>query len=257
VISGVYWQILDRLPKKEGDAFLTLWGRLLELHLIEMMQFYYPGGLSSLRTDVPYADGQIDFLLDFGSDVVLFVVKGSLLKSAAKYFRDRKAFEQDFSVKFVENEKGDPKALRQLAKASAAAINGQLPLAMKPDRVFPVLVGYEPNLDSFWMNRYADNIFGKFLDSKLRPRVRPVTLMSAEALEGTVPYTAAGDISFPDLLDLRFFDGQTKVVDYSIYQAIYDWRVARGEAIKRNEFMLSTFSQVFKKALEKYKGEGN
>ena len=128
---------------------------------------------------------------------------------------------------------------------------------MKPQRVFPVLVGYEPSLDSFWMNRYADNIFGTFLNSTLRPRVRPVTLMSAEALEGAVPYTAAGDISFPDLLDLRFFDGQTKVVDYSVYQAIYDWRVARGEAIKRNEFMLSTFSEVFKKALEKYKGEDN
>lgn len=40
-------------------------------------------------------------------------------------------------------------------------------------------------------------------------------------------YTGAGDISWPDLLDRRF-DPDNKVVYYSVYQAIYDWRTAGG-----------------------------
>jgi hypothetical protein len=255
LISGLYWQLVERLSRKDADIFMTLWGRLLELHVGEVMRWHYPSSFSPLATDVAYSGGQIDLLLDFGDDVVIFELKGSLLRIASKYDRDPEAFKSDFATKFVENEAGAPKALRQLANACTEAIKGRLKLATKPKRVFPVLVGAEPSLDSFWVNRYADNLFETIVGPELRPAIRPITLMSAEALENAVPYAAAGDISWPALLELRFLHNNSKVVDYSVDQAIYDWRVAKGLDVRRNEFMLSTYSEVFQSVLARYKGE--
>lgn len=254
LISGVYWQLVESVTRKEADTFMTLWGRLLELHVSEVMRWYYPSSFSPLQTDVVYSGGQIDLLFDFGDDVVVFELKGSLLRASSKYDRDLEAFEKDFATKFVENESGAPKALRQLANTCTEAINGRLKLATKPKRVFPVLVGAEASLDSFWVNRYADNLFAKVVAPELRPAIRPITLMSAEALENAVPYAAAGDITWPAMLELRFLENNTKVVDYSVDQAIYDCRTARGLAVRRNEFMISTYSQVFQGVLSRYKG---
>jgi hypothetical protein len=158
----------------------------------EQLRFHYPSTMSPLRIDVSYEGGQVDALLDFGEDLVLFEFKGSLLKAQAKYNRDVPTFNEDFSLKFVENEKGEPKALRQLASSCAAAADGKLKTSMPPRRIFPVFAGYEASLDGFWVNRYADDIFRGLLMPGLRGRARPLTVMSVESLESLLPYTSAG-----------------------------------------------------------------
>ena len=256
LIYGLYWRILDSLAakKEDGDTFLELWGRLFELYLGEMLTFHYPlSFLSPLKLDLEYTGGQIDALLDLGGDVVIFEFKGSLLKNEAKLSRDTEAFKKEFALKFIENQKGDPKALRQLAAASAAVAEGALTTAAPPKRIFPVVVGYEPCLESFLVNACADDEFQKLLDPRLRQRVRPLTMMSVETFEIAVAYTSAGDISWPDLLERRF-DPNDKVVYYSVYQAIYDWRTAGNRDLRRNEFVLQGFESAMVGALQKYKG---
>jgi hypothetical protein len=253
LIYGLYWRILGALKKGDGDLFLSLWGRLFELYMYEQLAFHYPSFASPLRTDVTYDGGQVDALLDFGEDLILFEFKGSLLKIQAKYNRDVQSFKEDFSLKFVANEKGEPKALRQLAISSAAAVGGKLKLSMAPKRIFPVFVGYETSLDGFWVNRYADDIFRDLLEPGLRGRVQPLTLMSVEAFETLIAYTSAGDIPWTELLKRRFYDD--KVVDYSIAQAIYDWREAEKVDVRRNSFILKDFESIFHKALAKYKDD--
>jgi hypothetical protein len=138
LIYGLYWRVLDSLAAKreDGDNFLELWGRLFELYLGEMLTFHYPPSLlSPLKLDLEYKGGQIDALLDLGGDVVIFEFKGSLLKIGAKLFRDTVAFKEEFALKFIENEKGEPKALRQLAAASAAMAEGALATAAPSSRL--------------------------------------------------------------------------------------------------------------------------
>lgn len=254
LIYGLYWRILGALTKKDdGDLFLSLWGRLFELYLSEHLLFHYPSAMSPLRVDVSYDGGQVDALLDFGEDLVLFEFKGSLLKAQAKYNRDAQAFKDDFWLKFVENEKGEPKALRQLASSCAAAASGKLKSTMTPKRIFPVFVGYDAVLDGFWVNRYADDIFKNHLVAGLRGPVRPLTVMSVESLESLLPYTSAGDVTWTDFLARRFFDDQ--VVDYSVSQAIYDWRAEKKIEVRRNALILKQFESIFQKALAKYKAD--
>jgi hypothetical protein len=251
LIYGLYWTILDALKKDDGDVFLSLWGRLFELYLNEQLAFHYPSAMSPLTVDMRYDGGQIDALLDFGEDLIVFEFKGSLLKTQAKYNRDVDAFKRDFLLKFVENEKGDPKALRQLAISSTAAANGKLKLSTRPKRIFPVLVGYEISLDASFVNRYGDEIFRTLLTPDLRPRVRPLTIMSVEAFEIAVAYTSAGDITWAELLGRRFYDD--KVLDISVYQTIHDWRNENNVELKRNKFILQDFESIFDKAVAKYK----
>jgi hypothetical protein len=255
VISGLYWKLigqLNRHGREYGDRFAELWGHVLQIHVGELLQDCYPTSLSPMRTNVVYPGGEVDVLLDLGDDVILFEIKGSLLKGAAKYNRDRKAFEQDFALKFVENERGEPKALRQLAAAVAAARDRQLGLAGEPLRIFPVLVGYEICLDSFWVNRYSDDLFRKLL--RLGIGCRPLTVMSVETLEVVLPYISAGDITWRALLERRFFGPDDKVVDYSVYQALYDWRAQAGIVHRRNDVLLQAFSSVFEIVMSRFKG---
>jgi hypothetical protein len=132
-----------------------------------------------------------------------------------------------------------------------AAANGKLKLSVPPKRIFPVCVGYEAALDSFWVNRYGDDLFRELSIKDLRGRVRPLTVMSVESFETVVPYTSAGDIPWTEFLARRFYDD--KVVDYSVSQAIYDWRVEKKIEVRRNALILKEFESIFKKALAKYK----
>lgn len=209
--------------------------------------------MSPLSIDVPYSGGQIDASLDLGADVILFEFKGSLLKVDAKYKRNVTAFQDDFRLKFIENEKGEPKTLRQLATSSAAIASGLLKTSTAPRRIYPVFVGYEFTLDAFWINRYADDLFRDLLPSGLRGRVRPLTVMSVEALEGALPYFVAGDFTWMELLESRFIGD--KVSELSVYQKIHDWRSKHNQDVRRNQFILKHFESIFEKALAKFKDD--
>ena len=250
LIYGLYWRIRTGLGKSDGDICLSLWGRALELYLNEHLLFHYPSEIFLVRVDVLYDGGQIDALLDFGEDLILFEFKGSLLKAQAKYSRDVDSFRNDFSLKVVANEKAEPKALRQLAVSSAAAPNGKLGLSMAPKRIFQISVGYEMTVDGFWMNRYADDIFRTLLRPGLRGRVRPITVMSVESFESLIAYTSAADITWTDLLTRRLEND--KVVASSVSQAIYNWRVERKLDMRRNGFILKAFALIFQVVLERY-----
>jgi hypothetical protein len=259
LIYGLYWRILESLKakRKDGNTFLELWGRLFELYLGEMLTSYYPrSGLTPLKLDCECDGRQVDAFFDFGDDVVIFEFKGALLKNEAKSNRDTEAFRKDFALKFIENEKKEPKALRQLALSAKAAALGKMSANPAPKRIFPILVGYEPCLDSFCVNSYADEEFERLLSPGFRPQVRPLTVMSVATFEMAVAYTAAGDISWPELLGLRYgADG--KVVHYSVHQTIFDWRIANKRDARRNEFVQQGLRSAMEGALRKYRVDGS
>jgi len=62
-----------------------------------------------------------------------------------------------------------------------------------------------------------------------------------------IPHFASGDITWPQLLERRFFGPQDKVVDYSVFQALHDWREETGSGRHLNAFMHDTYKSYNRK----------
>jgi hypothetical protein len=179
--------------------------------------------------------------------------KASLLTVAARCGRDAATFEAQFRGKFVENERGERKGIQQLADSANATLAGDLRFSVEHPVIYPVLVCYEPSVDAFWMNRYANELFAHYVQGGMGERVRPLTLMSMEGLELALPYVAAGDFSWQTLFESRF---SGNVVDErSVYQAFYDWRAANNGARRINAYLKERFDRIFQTVMARYRGE--
>lgn len=261
LIYGLYWRIVDDVRKNLGqqraETFIGLWGRLFELYLFDLFYYFYPPASAMLSTDVGYKDGQIDALLDYGSDVFVFEFKASLLRDQTKNNRDIKLFEDEMALKFIENQKGAPKALRQLAGAASAICGGAVQTTVKPKRIYPVLVGYEPVLESFYVNAYLQRMFRTFIPGKVDDVVvQPLTVMSVDELEMLLPNIQAGTITWTEVLDARF-DRDNVSALASVRQTLRDLCAAKGKEIEGNAFLLDEFNSVFRTISSKYFGEDN
>jgi hypothetical protein len=174
--SGVYWSIHDNLLDSKRGDFKELWGRMFELYIVGLLQQFYPQASGMLSPDVEYTGGQIDALLDFGSAVIVMEIKSSLLTEPAKRSADKDAFVADFRRKFVENEKGKPKAIKQLAAACRALLKGEVKTANGNaiPVIYPVFVSDEPIVEATFSNTYFNEEFQKEGIDQLR--VKPLTV---------------------------------------------------------------------------------
>jgi len=251
LIYGLYWRIIESFDRKKAEVFITLWGRLLELYVYEVLEHFYPQASGILATDINYDNGQIDALLDFGEYVVVFEFKASLLKYETKNRREKARFEEEIGRKFIENEKGAPKALRQLANAATAIRDQTVKTAIKPQRIFPVLVGYEPTLETFSMNTYLHEKFRAFISAQENEiSVLPLTVMSIDEFEGVLPNVQNGTFTWRELLGERFDHDRVKV--FSIHQTVYDLCRKKGVEIRRNQFLLDQFEAIFDSVASRY-----
>jgi len=256
LIYGLYWRIVESLQGKQKDVFISLWGRLFELYLFDLFSHYYPETSQFLSTEVDYKGGQIDALLDFGTDVVIFEFKASLLRDQTKNSRDIKLFEEEVTKKFIENEKKRPKALRQLASAAIAIRNGGVKTIMKPERVYPVFVGYEPVLESFFVNTYLQQRFREFVTKKDNDViVQPISVMSVDELEKLLPNIHAGACTWMEILNERFDEDRVRA--FSVHQTLYDICQKKRIEIKNNDFLLAGFEEIFSTIFSKYRENDN
>jgi hypothetical protein len=246
--SGVYWTIFDGLPRNLREIFQQLWGRLLELYATDLLQEFYPPVSGLMKSDVEYQGGQIDALLDFANSIVVFEIKSSLLSEAAKRRGDRPEFEKQVNLKFVRNEKGEPKAVLQLAKSAKSVADGLVPTSARPARIYPVLIGEDPALQALGFNTYLNAIFQK--ETAQCPLVRPLTVMTIGELEEILPYVSINTFTWAELFETRF--AGSEVIGYSVHQALFDWRHTKGVASFRNEVILKRFQQIFERMKESY-----
>ena len=246
--SGVYWQLFDRLPRQKRETFRDLWGRAFELYVADLMQTFYPAGAQILRTDITFMAGQIDALLDFGPDVFVFEAKSSLLTEAAKRHGDPSILSKDVERKFVRNERDDPKAVVQLARAARSILEETVPTTITPTRIYPVLVTDETASESFGFNAYLNEHFQRELGG-LRT-VRPLTVMSIDEFEELLPYVSENVFSWAELCEARF--DKREVCVRSVHQAIYDLRIDRRREVKRNKYLLDRFDEIFDNIRQTY-----
>ncbi|HEV2298439.1 MAG TPA: hypothetical protein VGR72_07980 [Candidatus Acidoferrales bacterium] len=239
--AGVYWNIFNSLPANRRETFRELWGRLFEIYAVDLLRDFYPGSSQILTADQKYDGGQVDALLDFGDVVVVFEIKSSLLTEAAKRSGDASKFVFDFERKFVQNQKGAPKALLQLAASCKAVASRKILTAARPARIYPVCVSDEPGVETFFFTNYANEAFQKVVP--IGSCIQPVTMMSINELEEVLPYVSANDFSWAELLDFRHrSDGGA----YSVHQAVYDLSRAEGVSARRNQAIRTNFDEVWK-----------
>lgn len=247
--SGVYWSIFDNLPVTKRETFRELWGRVFEIYAVNMLREFYPQASRILTADIQYATGQVDALLDFGDVVVVFEIKSSLLTETAKRGGRQSDFLADYQRKFVRNNKGNPKALLQLAESCKAIADGTIGTATRPGRIYPVCVCDEPAVESFFFNTYSNEIFRK--DSDMDSRIQPATMMSINEFEEILPYVSDNCFSWSELLDSRF--SGTEVGPFSVHQAIYDRLRAKALQPRRNQAIRNKFDEVWAIIRQNYK----
>ena len=246
--SGVYWSIFDELPQSRRETFQQLWGRLLELYAVGLLREFYPPLSGFLKADLIYKGGQIDALLDFAGEVVVFEIKSSLLSEGAKRKGDRTEFEEQVNLKFVRNQDGKPKAVLQLAKSCQSIAADMVPATVRPSRIYPVVVGEEPALQTLGFNTYLNEVFQREVGHS--SPVRPLTVMTTSEFEEMLAYTSKNVFSWGELLETRFADEE--VIGDSVHQAIYDWRHKKGLGLFRNEVLIRRFKEIFEMMKKKY-----
>jgi hypothetical protein len=250
--SGVYWSIHDNLPDSKRGDFKELWGRMFELYIVGLLQQFYPQASGMLSPDVEYTGGQIDALLDFGSAVIVMEIKSSLLTEPAKRSADKDAFVADFRRKFVENEKGKPKTIKQLAAACRALLKGEVKTANGNaiPVIYPVFVSDEPIVEATFSNAYFNEEFQKEGIDELR--VKPLTVMSTDEFEQVLPHVADNDFTWEELLQIRF--NEFGVYPFSVGQTIYDLLRSKGLASKQNPALkqkADEVSEIIRRAFRK------
>lgn len=243
--TTVYWTIFDALPP--GDVrreFSGLWGTCFEALVIEEMQHFYPPADGILRSNVLFATGEIDILLDFGDFIIVIEVKSGLMARDPRIARDPEAFRAELHKKFV-----DDAGVNQLVKAVKAIAAGDIHAKAAGSRVYPILIGDEPALQTLAANRYLDEEFTK----QLSPRpdtVAPLTVMSIDELDELLPYITAGDATWRQVLDVRFEqDGVTADPFHTTWATL---RRDLGIAQRPHSFLSEADEMVRKRIFERY-----
>jgi hypothetical protein len=199
---------------------------------VNLLAQFYPPMAGMLSSDIVYADGQIDALLDFGSHIILMEIKSSLLTEPAKRNADKNSFLTDFRRKFVENEKGKPKTIKQLAASCRAILVGEINTAKDGESpiIYPIFVSDEPTVEATFMNAFFNEEFQREGIGDLK--VKPLTVMSIDELEQLLPHVTDNDFTWEELLQSRF--NEFGVYPNSVGQAIYDLLLVKGLSPKQN-----------------------
>src|ERR1019366_4412988 len=102
-------------------------------------------------------EGEVDALLDFGAEIILFEFKHFFLAQDVKDALDRTRLESELRLKLVEDEDGSPKAVRQLVNIANAIRSGDISTAAGrygaqgagAAALYPLVVVAEPAMEAF------------------------------------------------------------------------------------------------------------
>lgn len=85
--------------------------------------------------------------------------------------------------------------------------------------------------------------------------VRPLTVMSVQELEDTLPAISDGQMTWGELFESRFRDN--RVSPFSVHQARYNLTNAQALPYVRNQFRLDQFKTIFAQIRVLYGGTVN
>jgi hypothetical protein len=165
MFSGLFFELYFGF---QGDRNLlsSLWGRLFELSIFELLEYFYPPLSGMLQTNIDFDGGEVDAMLDFGDYIIVFEFKYFLLTQDVKYARSGALLEKALRERLFSNQAGKPKAIRQLLASAAAIRSGKLlTLKGRTDSlpreavIYPVVVVADPALEAPFVNVFCNGLF--------------------------------------------------------------------------------------------------
>lgn len=245
--AGLTWTLMDEhLTKAESKLFLDYWGGIFETYVQELLGHYYPVQVPIGKTYAP--DGQIDGLLVIGDDLVVFEVKAGFVPDEKKGSRDQQTVDAALRKKYVMDDAGRRVGVRQLAATSSALLDGNVPNVTVKGRIYPVLVGEDPILQTPGVNIYLNDIFREEVTTD---RIAPVTVMLVDELEQLLPHIRAADITWQNLLTKRFVG--MRMVGEPVHTTLIDLAIDRGFRRRPETFLAKQSETLIAMIKDAYK----
>lgn len=202
--AGLFWNFMDKFRSaKARHSFSASWGRVFEKYVQQLMEHYF----AATRRNVTFEAGDIDILLPSASIVLALEVKSGFIAQDVKGARDQHLLATELAKKYVVDDDGRPKGVRQLANSARALRERAVPgFKGSFDRIYPILVVEDPVMQTAAMNAYLNELFEREIDRG--NDVAPVTVLLVDELEEILPHVHAADLSWRELLDYRFLYGK-------------------------------------------------
>ncbi len=206
--TGPFWFVQSRLDKKKREDSLMFWGTSVERYVHWLLDVCSTQPALNKPIPAPCFDNSEEEICDAAvvcpnNAVVMMECKGGFVNAKAKYGDDPSAVWTEIEKKLIENEKGEPKGIQQLAssiKRAYAAVPTMKGTALgNPKHIFPVIVIRDDIGAAPVVNYRLNQEFQRLLaNERLSAHVMPLTLLSLRALEDLSAYMEYA--SFTDLL---------------------------------------------------------
>ena len=198
--AGIFWTFMEQLTSANArHRFSAYYGNVFESYAQELVKHYFP----SMAQNLSFGAGDIDIFLDDGSIAMPIEVKSGFIPQRVKGARDQLMLGAELEKKYVVDQDGSPKGVRQLAAAVRALREQRVAgIAKKYVRIYPVLVAEDPIMQTVGMNAYLNQLFEREVNRGTD--VAPLTILQIDEIEQVLPHLKAGDLSFREVLDTRF-----------------------------------------------------
>ena len=259
--SGFYWTVNAALDTDERRLqFSRLWGTLFEEHVLEMLRHAVPPSrlVENVSYDAPNEEAFDAVVLD-GANAIVFEIKGSFVKTEAKYSGRFLPFFKGLSEKF-----GNQRhcAVHQLA-ANVRNTFG-LPRRRKVSTlpvcdvrcVWPVVVFLEPILgfglaSGLLVDRFVHRI--RNLLPQLYTSIQPVVFLGIEDVEIIVQNIHEGDFTFVDCLREKLGHDRTNHFSFSFHDFYWGQFVPeRKVEFKRNTIIADEYRELSEAAMARF-----
>jgi hypothetical protein len=214
--SGPFWRVQFSLDDAGRESLHRFWGKLFE-HYVNWMLGDCIGKNNRhnvLYANPKYEDGSevCDAIILCGSAAIFVEYKGATFTAAAKYSGSPSVLKTEIESKLLQNDRGRPKGIMQLADAIRRTCRREAPegihgIDLSDVRtIYPLLLTRDAIGDVFLINEILNAKFRAIptLSRKtVQPkRLTPLVCMAAETIEQVAPYLS--DVPFSDIIDDRY-----------------------------------------------------
>src|ERR1041385_4292798 len=244
--AGLSWTLMEHLSREDRARFLEYWGGIFEQYVQDLLAHYYAAQAPVSKT---YAGGQIDALLVVGDDLVVLEVKAGFLPEEAKGARDPAIIDAALRKKYVQDERGRRVGIRQLATMSNALLAGTVAGVPARGRVYPVLVGEDPLLQTPGVNIFLNDVFREEISDD---RIMPLTVMLIDEVEELLPNIDAGEITWQDVFSPHCTNG--RVAGAPVHTTLVELAMARRFRRRPNAFLAQQAKRLIAIINDTYQG---
>jgi hypothetical protein len=200
-------------------------------------------------------DGGPDYYIRNWDKIFIFECKDITMSERVKTSYDYDVIESDLKLKFVENEKGKNKAIKQLLsfinKLENIKEKFDPQLNLNKAKIYPVIVTQERNLDTTGVNKILSKWFEDYTDQQItdidKSKIMPLTIINIDALILYKKALREKSNSFNKLID-EYHKGIRKAADGKLLYSFMTWLDKNFKNSMDASYLLEKLDQLERKA---------